>query len=132
MKDYYGQDFSYIHLKFGDMQKMYFFTDEFRAKHPNFCAEYELYWEGDAKCRFKHPLQIAQYVDMFEIPVEFYYNFTDTPSKSIEDVYAYFIREYAGITREHDGKMREDYQLGLDGEKAHGKDYAVTRVKEAR
>jgi len=129
MKDYYGESFSYIHLKFGDIHKQYWFTNEFREKHPNFCKEYELYWNGDEKCRFKTPLQIAQYVDMFNIPVEFYYNFTDTPSKGIEDVYAYFLREYGGINHEYDGKMRENYGFGLDGEKAQVKNYKVVKGK---
>lgn len=124
--NFYGTDVSYIHLKFGDARKAYNFTDKLRAKYPKFCEEYELYWNGDKKCRFKSPLQIAQYVDLYDIPVKFYYNFTDTPSKSIRDVYEYFIREYAGITYEHDGSFRKDYDKSLDGqEPINGKVYKI-------
>lgn len=129
MSNFYGTDLDYIHIKFGNMRKAYNFTNEFREKYPNFCAEYELYWEGDEKCRFKSPLQIAQYVDMYNIPVKFYYNFTDTPSNDITDVYEYIIREYGGITYEANGSFREDYKHGLDGEVAVNKFYKV--MKEA-
>lgn len=127
--NYYGTDADYIHLKFGDMQKAYNFTDEFRAKYPNFCAEYELYWNQDEKCRFKSPLQIAQYIDMFDVPVHLYFNFTDEPAKDMTEVYAYFLREYTGITQDYDGHYREDYNKSLDGQERNAKEYKV--VKEA-
>ena len=130
MKDYYGRDFSYIHLKFGDMRKMYFFTKEFQEEHPNFCKEYQKYWNNDPTCRFKSPLEIAQYVDMFNIPVEFYYNYTDTPSKDITDVYDYFLREYSGIPYEADGSQRADWQKGIDGEEPEEKHYQVIKVEK--
>lgn len=126
--DFYGQDLDYIHLKFGDARKCYNFTEKFRQKHPNFCAEYEKYWECDKSCRFRSPLQIAQYVDMYNIPVKFYYNYTDTPSKSMADVYEYFIREYSGISYETDGSFRSDWKHGLDGEEIIGKSYKVVAV----
>lgn len=128
--NYYGTDADYIHLKFGRMQKMYNFTNEFREKYPNFCAEYELFWNHDKKCRFHNPLEIAQYVDMFEVPVHFYYNYTDTPSKSMTDVYEYIIREYSGISNEVDGSFRKDYNKSLDGQESVNKEYKVTEVED--
>lgn len=128
MIDYYGTKDDYIHLKFGRMQKMYNFTDKFRKEYPNFCAEYDKHWCGDETCRFKSPLEIAQYVDMFNIPVHFYYNYTDTPSKSMEDVYEYLISEYSGIAYEVDGTFRKDYQKSLDGQDPISKEYKVMEV----
>lgn len=130
MQDFYGDEIDYIHLKFGDMRKAYNFTDEFRTKYPNFCEEYEKYWRNDATCRFKSPLEIAQYVDMFNVPVKFYYNFTDTPSENMADVYEYFIREYGGISNEVDGSWRKDWENGLDGEEKSGEWYKVINITE--
>lgn len=128
--DYYGTDADYIHLKFGRMRKMYNFTNEFREKYPNFCEEYSKYFNNDPTCRFKSPLEIAQYVDMYDIPVHFYFNYTDTPVKDMIEVYEYFIREYTGISYELDGTFRKDYQSGLDGEKENSKSYKVIRSEE--
>lgn len=125
MIDFYGEDADYIHLKFGRMQKAYNFTDGFREKHPNFVAEYEKHWNNDETCRFKTPLEIAQYVDMYEVPVNFYFNFTDTPVKDITEVYEYLIREYSGISYETDGSWRKEYTKGLDGEEDKSKSYMV-------
>ncbi len=124
MIDYYGKDADYIHLKFGHMHKCYNFTDKFREKHPTFCKEYEKYWNGDYSGELSSPLKIAQYVDMFDIPVHFYYNFTDTPSEGIEDVYEYIIRECSFGQWTHEG------QVSWDGEKQNSKEYKVTRVEE--
>lgn len=123
--NYYGTDADYIHLKFGDMRKAYNFTPVFRENYPNFCAEYEMYWNHDTGCRFESPLQIAQYIDRFNVPVNLYFNYTDTPVNNIEEVYEYLIREYAGIARDRDGKYRDDYDKGLDGEEPSYKEYKV-------
>lgn len=130
MIDYYGDDADYIHLKFGRMQKMYNFTNEFRTKYPNFCAEYEKHWKGDKTCRFNSPLEIAQYVDMYDIPVHFYFNYTDTPVEDMTEVYSYLVREYSGISNEPDGTFRKDYEHGLDGENGNQKAYKVIRGEE--
>lgn len=121
--DWYGTDADYIHLKFGRMQKCYNFTDAFRAKHTKFCVEYEKYWNNDSTGELNSPLKIAQYVDVFNIPVHFYYNFTDTPSKSMEDIYEYIIHECSF------GQWTEDGQVSWDGEKAVRKEYKVTKVE---
>lgn len=128
--DYYGEDKDYIHLKFGEARKCYNFTDKLRNKYPEFCKEYELYWVGNKNCRFKAPLEIAQYVDMFDIPVTFYFNFTDTVAKNIGEVYSYFIREYGGISTEPDGTYRKDWQKSLDGQEPNPKRYEVKEVKD--
>lgn len=125
--DYYGEDLDYIHLKFGDMRKMYNFTEDLRSKHPNFCAEYRKYWTNDPTCRFKSPLEIAQYIDMFDIPVHLYFNYTDTPVEDMTEVYEYFIREYSGITTNPDGSLRSSMEKGLDGEEYNRKNYKVFR-----
>lgn len=128
--NYYGEDADYIHLKFGRMQKMYNFTDAFRNKYPNFCAEYQKHFNGDKTCRFNSPLEIAQYADMYDIPINFYFNYTDTPVKDITEVYEYFIREYSGIGHELDGSLRKNWQQGLDGEEHNRKEYKVVRKEQ--
>ncbi len=130
MTDFYGTNADYIHLKFGDMRKCYNFTEAFEAKHPNFCAEYRKYWNDSETCRFNSPLEIAQYVDMHDIPVKFYFNYTDTPVKNITEVYEYFIREYNGIDKNADGSHRRDYNHGLDGEDVVNKSYKVEAKEE--
>lgn len=89
-EDFYGDDLDYIHIKFGRMQKAYNFTDKLIKSHPNFCNEYIKYWNGEKDCKFKTPLQIARYVDIYEVPVRFYFNYTDTPVEDITEVYEYF------------------------------------------
>lgn len=124
MIDFYGNDADYIHLKFGRAQKQFNFTKEFREKHGEFAKEYEKFFWG-YKSRFANSLEVIQYVDMYNIPVHFYFNYTDTPAKNIEEVYAYLLREYSGINYNEDGSFRNDYRKGLDGEEEVSKSYMV-------
>lgn len=126
MEDFYGEDLDYIHLKFGRMQKAYNFTDKFRSEHPNFVAEYEKHWEGDDTCQFKTPMDIAMYVDIFNIPVRFYFNYTDTPAKDITEVYSYLVNE-SGVYKFSKDDKGEWSITGLDGEKPVDKDYLVIK-----
>lgn len=112
MIDFYGETANYIHLKFGDARKMYNFTEEFKKEHPNFCTEYVKYFSGK-ESKFEDPLQLVNYVEHYNIPVHFYFNYTDTPAKGFRDVKNYLGNErmpsnYGNYT---DGKM-----LGWDGE----------------
>lgn len=93
MIDYYGGKDNYIHAKFGDLRKMYNFTDDFREKYPEFSKNYASYWRGEYSV-FKQPQQIVDYVAQNNIPVHFYFNFTDEPA-TIQDMYEYFERELA-------------------------------------
>jgi hypothetical protein len=93
MIDYYGDNDNYIHAKFGDLRKMYNFTDDFKAKYPNFSKEYAAYWSGEYSV-FKVPQQIIGYVKQNDLPVHFYFNYTDEPA-TIEDMQMYFERELA-------------------------------------
>lgn len=91
--DYYGTEDNYIHLKFGDTRKMYFFTQEFQAKYQQFAKEYQKYFEFDETTQFKNPFQIVHYVYKNKIPVHFYYNFTDTPAKNEKEIIDYLGNE---------------------------------------
>lgn len=93
MIDYYGTKDNYIHAKFGDLRKMYNFTQALRELYPRFCEEYIKYWNGEYSV-FKQPQQIVKYVDENKIPVHFYFNYTDEPA-TIQDMYDYFDRELA-------------------------------------
>ena len=90
--DFYGYNDNYIHLKFGDARKMYNFTDDFKAKYPDFAREYANYWEGKTS-KFRGPIPIVAYVYKHKIPVHFYYNFTDTPAKNKREIMAYLVNE---------------------------------------
>lgn len=117
MIDFYGEKSSYIHLKFGDMRKMYNFTPHFTKKHPKFCEEYLKYWNNDKTGKFENPLQIVNYVDYYNIPVRFYFNYTDTPAKNNKEVQDYLIRET--MPKEYgsyDTTTRK--MIGWDGESA--------------
>ncbi len=94
--DYYGTEDNYIHLKFGDARKMYHFTPDFIEKYPVFSREYQNYWTG-IKSAFKNPFQIVAYVYRENIPVHFYYNFTDTPAKSETEIMDYLLSENSYI-----------------------------------
>lgn len=95
--DYYGQEADYIHLKFGDARKMYFFTDDFRSKYPIFVREYAKYFDDKSTSQFKNPFQIVNYVFENEIPVHFYYNFTDTPATDQKEIIEYLVGENSYI-----------------------------------
>lgn len=90
--DYYGDKDNYIHLKFGDCRKMYFFTTEFIEKYPVFTREYKNYFDGE-KSKFKTPFAVVYYTYSNKIPVHFYYNFTDTPAQSEKEIMAYLVSE---------------------------------------
>lgn len=90
--DYYGEKDNYIHLKFGDARKMYNFTKSFREEYPKFATEYSKYWEGTDSA-FRSPFAIVEYVYEKNIPVHFYYNFTDTPAKDKKEIIDYLVGE---------------------------------------
>lgn len=97
--DWYGEKDNYIHLKFGDARKMYNFTPEFIEKYPVFAEAYKNYWDGKKeekdfkKLVFKNPFQIVHYVFEKQIPVHFYYNYTDTPAKDEKEIMDYLVGE---------------------------------------
>lgn len=98
--DYYGDEDNYIHLKWGDCVKMYNFTDELIEKYPLFTTEYKKYWDNDDTCQFKNPYQIINYVFDNDIPINFYFNFTDTPVYDREDIIEYLDNENENIPAE--------------------------------
>lgn len=91
--DYYGNTDNYIHLKFGDVRKRYSFTDEFRKEYPLFTIEYLKYITWNENTQFKNPFQLVNYVYENNIPVHFYYNFTDTPAKNQKEIINYLTNE---------------------------------------
>jgi hypothetical protein len=90
--DYYGDKDNYIHLKFGDARKMYHFTDEFIAEYPEFAREYSKYWNLE-QSKFKNAFGVVGYVFEHKLPVHFYFNFTDTPATSKEEILDYLVHE---------------------------------------
>ncbi len=96
--NYYGNEADYIHLKFGDCRKMYNFTPDFIEKYPLFAIEYASYFDDKTKSQFKNPFQIVHYVYEKEIPVNFYYNYTDTPAGSEEEIMEYLVYENSFIS----------------------------------
>lgn len=126
--DYYGTKDNYIHLKFGDMRKMYNFTKEFEKERPNFCKEYKNYFIGE-KSIFNNGLEIANYINAYDIPVALYFNFTDEPVKDMTEVYEYFIREWLPYGRDYVkwDTVTKGYG-GWDGEKTTEKMYSVKEI----
>ncbi len=74
--NYYNGDFACIHAKFGDFRKRYNFPRDFREKYPNFCREYEKYWNCK-KSVFIDPIHIVNYIERFAIPCALYSNMYD-------------------------------------------------------
>lgn len=95
--NYYGIEDNYIHLKFGRAMKMYNFTKEFIQEYPLFSKEYAKHFEGDKTSQFTNPFQIVRYVFENNIPVHFYYNFTDTPAKDKQEILNYLLEENSYI-----------------------------------
>lgn len=93
--NYYGTKDNYIHLKFGDCRKAYNFTKKFIKYNPDFAKKYQRYfetgqrdWEG-----FRSPFEVVAYAFKKSIPVQFYYNFTDTPATDYNEIIAYLVKE---------------------------------------
>ncbi len=102
MKDinYYGTEDNYIHLKFGDARKCYNFTEQFKKDYPEFTARYVDYFDNGAsklnsslKKGFRSPYELVAYAFKKEIPVHFYYNYTDEPAKGYDDIIKYLVDE---------------------------------------
>lgn len=94
--DYYGNSDNYIHLKFGDVRKNYHFNKDFIEKYPEFAREFARYFDY-SESKFKTPFAVVSYAYKNKIPVHFYYNFTDTPAKSEEEIMAYLVNEASYI-----------------------------------
>lgn len=98
--DYYGDKDNYIHLKFGDCRKAYNFTKKFAQKYPDFVERYQRYFQNGPSGSFedfKSPFQVVAYVFQKNIPVHFYYNYTDEPATSYEDIIEYLVRENTAV-----------------------------------
>ncbi len=92
--DYYGEEDNYIHIKFGDIIKRYRFQEGFRKEHSYFVEQYENYWEEETdKNDLKTPEDFVNYAYDNNIPVNWYFNYTDTPAESKEEILEYFINE---------------------------------------
>ena len=90
--DWYGEDYNYIHLKFGDCRKCYNFTEDFIEKYPDFAREYKSYFECE-ESKLRTVFGVVEYVYKNKIPVHFYYNFTDTPVKNKKEIINYLVSE---------------------------------------
>ena len=91
--NYYDGDFACIHAKFGDFRKCYNFPDGFREEYPNFCSEYEKYWECE-KSIFVDPMHIVNYIEWYAIPCVLYSNFCDREFADFDAVREWIRREW--------------------------------------
>jgi len=94
--DYYGETDNYIHLKFGDCRKAYNFTKKFIKEHSDFAKKYQRYFQSGSQRTFedfKSPFAVVAYAFKKQIPVHFYYNFTDKPAKDYNEIIEYLVRE---------------------------------------
>jgi hypothetical protein len=95
--DYYGTEDNYIHLKFGHARKMYNFTEAFEKQYPNFAEQYKGYWNGGGGFETAH--DVIEAIERENIPVNLYFNFTDTPCESVTEAYKYLARENGGMVQ---------------------------------
>jgi hypothetical protein len=94
--DYYGHTDNYIHLKFGDCVKAYNFTKKFIKEHSDFAEKYKRYFENGARAGlngFNSPFAVVAHAFKRNIPVHFYYNFTDKPATDYNEIIAYLVKE---------------------------------------
>jgi hypothetical protein len=103
--NYYDGDFACIHVKFGDFRKCYNFPDDFQKKYPNFCSEYEKYWNYNKKSVFEDPMQIVNYIERFAIPCALYENFYDREFADFDAVREWICRERRAKYDFGEGKM---------------------------
>jgi hypothetical protein len=113
----YNSSESVIHFKFGDMRKMYFFTEELQAQHPNFCKEYIKYWNYEPTL-LSDPLAIVNYIEAFNIPVKLYSNFVDEEFADFDAAREWICAEYGGQSRDKLYKYENSGYVGLDGERS--------------
>lgn len=113
--DYYGGDFACIHAKFGDFRKCYNFPEEFCKRYPNFCSEYDKYWECK-KSVFENPMQIVNYIERYGVPCALYSNFYDREFADFDAVKEWICQE--GHVRHYDfGKDKESFRSrSMDGD----------------
>lgn len=94
--DPYGHDISYIHAKFGRLQKAYHFTEECQKRFPEFTSAYKKYWEGDKSGMFKTAMDVADYLIAHpEAGKEIrpYFNFIDEWADGWEAIKVYLAQE---------------------------------------
>lgn len=104
--DYYGDKDNYIHLKFGDCVKNYNFTNDFIKQYPEFTKRYIHYYRNGAdkgasmnKEGFASPFEVVAYVFKKEIPIHFYYNYTDEPANDYDEIIRYLVDENTYISK---------------------------------
>lgn len=114
--DAYGDTENIIHFKFGDMRKMYNFTEQFQGTHPRFCEEYAKYWEHKPSL-FSDPLSIVNYIEAFDLPVKLYSNFVDQEFEDADAAREWICNEYSGQHRDKLYNYDKGEVIGLDGEK---------------
>lgn len=90
--NYYGDKDNYIHLKFGHARKCYHFTKDFTKLHKDFVKKYEDYWSDeeteDVDNAFLNAQDVVYGAEEEGLPPEFFYfNYTDEPAKSYEEIY---------------------------------------------
>ena len=90
--DYYGDKDNYIHLKFGQARKSYNFTEEFKKDYSEFAELYNDYWMKE-NVTSEDTVKIVNHAYDNNIPVHFYFNFTDEPAESREEIINYIDRE---------------------------------------
>jgi hypothetical protein len=111
--DAYGDTENVIHFKFGDMRKSYNFTEEFRAKYPNFCKEYSRYFSGENSL-FSDPLSIVNYIEAFKLPLKLYSNMVDEEFADIEAAKEWICNEWGGRNRDKLYHFKDSKYVGLD------------------
>ena len=90
--NYYGEEDNYIHLKFGECRKCYNFTKDFVEKYKEFVEDYDKYFMNEDS-KFENAEEVVNYVFDNEIPVNWYFNFTDEPAESKEEILEYLTNE---------------------------------------
>ena len=113
--DAYGETENVIHFKFGDCRKAYNFTKDFQDKHPNFVKEYSNYFMNQESL-FSDPLAIVNYIEMFDLPVRLYSNYTDQEFADPQAVKEWLANEYQGQNSNKLFQYTENGYVGLDKE----------------
>jgi len=91
-RNWYGDNESYIHLKWGNMRKWTNFTREFKKAYPKFVRRYNKYADKATEDNYREKIfELLCMIENQNIKVGLYDNYTDTPYRDTAEVWRYFM-----------------------------------------
>jgi len=93
--DFYGDNNSYIHLKFGHIRKMFYFTPEFEKANKRFANGFKKFFWGEEQKLFKEDIDVVRYIKKYNIDIPLYQNYHDLEFVNVDEAIKY-LENYKG------------------------------------